>query len=222
MSPPDGAAARMTGGRDVLAWSSGLAGLGLLVGLGVSAVAAPAVWARWRSRGRVLAAEQAPAREVAIVFGAQVHPHGRPSRYLQARLDLGVRLYRDGKAKVLLVSGDDAAEHHHETTSMARYLRDRGVPDEAIVEDPHGVDTFATCVRARDVYGLSEALLVSQRYHLPRAVATARAVGVDAVGVGDLSVKATSRRWGEFSRRELGANLKMVADLLGRRAPVGT
>ncbi len=218
----------MTGGRDGLAWSSGLAGLGWLAGfacvagLGVAVVAAPALWTRWRSRGRVLTAAQAPTREVAIVFGAQVHPNGRPSRYLQARLDLGVRLYRDGKATVLLVSGDDAAEHHHETTSMVRYLRDHGVPDEAIVTDPHGVDTFATCVRAREVYGLSEALLVSQRYHLPRAVATCRAVGVDAVGVGDLSVKATSRRWGEFWRRELGANLKMVADLLGRRAPVGT
>lgn len=206
-----------TAGRRVLRVAGVLVGV---VGLGASVVALPAAWTWWNARGRIVTAQQAPSRDVAIIFGAEVYPSGNPSPYLRARLDLGVRLYRDGKAGVLLVSGDNAAEHHHETRAMRRYLVRHGVPAARIVEDEHGLDTYDTCVRAQRVFGVSEALLVSQRYHLTRAVATCRAVGVDAVGVGDVSVKRTSGRWDDFVRREYGANLKMVWDLATRRQPV--
>ncbi|MFT3875988.1 MAG: ElyC/SanA/YdcF family protein [Propioniciclava sp.] len=196
--------------------------LALILGvafLGALLIGGPALWTRWQARNRVLTAAQAPPKDVAIIFGAEMYPSGRPSPYLKARLDLGVQLYRDGKARVLIVSGDNSAEHNREASNMKRYLVAQGVPASRIVEDEHGLDTYATCVRAREVFGLTDALLVSQRYHLHRAVATCRAVGVDAVGVGDVSVKRTSKRWDEFSRRELGANLKMVADLVTRPAP---
>ena len=199
--------------RRLLALFAGVACLTALL------VGGPALWTRWQARDRVPTASQAPAKDVAIVFGAEMYPSGRPSPYLKARLDLGVRLFQEGKARVLIVSGDNSAEHHHEATNMKRYLVAQGVPASRIVEDDHGLDTYATCVRAREVFGVSEALLVSQRYHLHRAVATCRAVGVDAVGVGDVSVKRTSGRWNGFARRELGANLKMVADLALRPAP---
>lgn len=196
--------------------------LGLLLtlaALGALTIGAPALWTRAMARERNLTAEQAPTRDVAIVFGAEMYPSGRPSPYLRARLDLAAQLFHDGKAKVLVVSGDNAPEHNHETTNMKRYLVDQGVPAHAIVEDEFGHDTYDTCVRAQEVFGITEAHLISQRYHLHRAVATCRAVGVDAVGVGDITVKRTSRRWDEFSRRELGANLKMVWDLTTRRVP---
>lgn len=190
-----------------------------LAGVAMAAVGAPALWTRWQARERIVTAAQAPARDVAVIFGAEVYPSGRPSPYLRARLDLGVQLYRAGKAKVLVVSGDNTAEHHREASSMERYLLAQGVPAERVVVDEFGLDTYDTCVRAREVFGLTEVLLVSQRYHLHRAVAICRAVGLDAVGVGDVSVRRTSRRWNEFARRELGANLKMVVDLLSRRTP---
>lgn len=193
--------------------------LAALAGLGALAIGGPALWARFMARDRNLTAEQAPARDVAIIFGAEMYPSGRPSPYLKARLDLGVELYERGKATVLIVSGDNAPEHHLEATNMKRYLVAQGVPGSAVVEDGHGLDTYDTCVRARDVFGVTETLLVSQRYHLHRAVATCRAVGVDAVGVGDVSVKRTSKRWDEFAQRELGANLKMVWDLATSRTP---
>ena len=191
----------------------------VLAGLGAASIAGPSLWTRFMARDRNLTAAQAPARDVAIIFGAEMYPSGRPSPYLRARLDLGAELYRDGLAKVLVVSGDNAPEHNRETTNMKRYLVDQGVPAERVVEDEHGLDTYDTCVRAREVFGVTEALLVSQRYHLHRAVATCRAVGVDAVGVGDVSVKRTSKRWDEFSRREVGANLKMVWDVATSRTP---
>lgn len=190
-----------------------------LAGIGALAIGGPALWTRAMASDRNLTAEQASAKDVAIIFGAEMYPSGRPSPYLKARLDLGVRLYELGKAKVLIVSGDNAPEHNHESTNMKAYLVRQGVPAERVVEDEFGLDTYDTCVRARDVFGVTDALLVSQRYHLHRAVATCRAVGVDAVGVGDVSVKATSKRWDEFARRELGANLKMVLDLLTQRRP---
>ena len=190
-----------------------------LAGLGALAVGGPALWTRAMAHERNLTAEQAPARDVAIIFGAEMYPSGRPSPYLKARLDLGVTLFNDGKAKVLLVSGDNDPEHNRESTNMKRYLVAQGVPADRIVEDEYGLDTYDTCVRAREVFGLTEALLVSQRYHLHRAVATCRAIGVDAVGVGDISVKRTSKRWDDFAQRELGANLKMVWDLATRRTP---
>ena len=203
--------------RRVLRVVGALAGL---VGLGVAAVAAPAAWTWWNARGRVLTSAQAPSRDVAVIFGAEVYPSGNPSPYLRARLDLGVALFKAGQATVLIVSGDNADEHHNETTSMRRYLQRQGVPASRIVEDEFGLDTYDTCVRLRKVFGVSEALLVSQRYHLNRAVATCRAVGVDAVGVGDVSVKRTSRAWDRFVVREYGANLKMAVDLASRRDPV--
>lgn len=190
-----------------------------LAGLGATVIVGATLWTRFMATDRNLTASQAPARDVAIVFGAEMYPSGRPSPYLRARLDLATALFDQGKAKVLIVSGDNAPEHHHESTNMKRYLVEQGVPAGAIVEDQYGLDTYDTCVRARDVFGVTDALLVSQRYHLHRAVATCRAVGVDAVGVGDVSVKRTSKRWDEFSRREVGANLKMVWDLATHRTP---
>lgn len=196
--------------RAVLA--AALASAGTLVGA--------STWSAFASRGRVVAAASAPARDVAIVFGAQVFPSGVPAPYTRARLDLAAELLREGRARVLLVSGDDRAAHNHETSAMRRYLEARGVPASRIVEDPAGVDTYDTCVRARDVFGVREALLVSQEYHLPRAVATCRALGVDAMGVADTSVKGTTAFWPKGVAREFPASVKMVWDLVTRRPPL--
>ncbi len=192
----------------VLALASGLMVGGMLAFTLVSA------------RGRILTVRQAPAREVAIVFGAETYPSGRPSPYLKARLDLAVALYKEGKAQTLIVSGVDSAAHNHESSAMKDYLVSSGVPEAAVVVDRFGLDTYATCVRAKRVFGVTEALLVSQRYHLHRAVATCRAIGVDALGVGDTSVKRTSGRWREFQQREVFANVKMAFDLVSGRDPV--
>ncbi len=193
--------------------------LALVLTAGLSASGALA-FTLFSARGRILTLRQAPTREVAIIFGAETYPNGNPSPYLRARLDLGVSLYKAGKVKTLIVSGDDSAAHNHESSAMKRYLVSAGVPDSVVIVDAFGYDTYATCSRAEKVFGVTEALLVSQRYHLHRAVTTCRAVGVDAVGVGDASVKRTSGRWREFQQREVLANLKMVMDLIFRPDPV--
>ncbi len=167
---------------------------------------------------------------VGIVLGAAVLPSGEPSRYLRARLDLAQSLYEKGTLKVLVVSGDGREDHNNEPEAMRRYLLGKGVPDEHIVIDAAGYDTYATCVRAKEVFGIDRAVLVSQAYHVPRAVTTCRAVGVDALGAGDHTVQTLGADswpgplkklgWGRFVLRERLAGPKMVVDVATRRQPV--
>ena len=181
-------------------------------------VGGPAAWAAASSSGRLHGVADVPAHDVAVILGAEVYADGTPAPFTAARLGVGLALYRAGKAKVLLVSGNNSDAHHRETAAMRRYLQDRGVPAARIVEDTAGNDTYDTCIRVRDTFGVTSAILVSQTYHLPRAVTTCRALGVDAVGVGDDSV-ADLGFWPVGVAREFPARVKMVLDLASRRPP---
>nr|WP_231980508.1 ElyC/SanA/YdcF family protein [Tessaracoccus coleopterorum] len=136
------------------------------------------------SAGRTYAVADVPRRGVAMVLGAKANP-GSPSAFLAARLDLAVELFEAGKVSAVLVTGDGLSRSNHETAVMRDYLVAAGVPAGRIVEDPAGFDTYDSCVRARDVFGVTELTLVTQDYHVGRAVAICGLVGVDAVGVGD-------------------------------------
>lgn len=195
-------------------WGVGVvAALGLLVGLG------PTGFALAAAAGRVSSVADVPAQPVAIVFGAGLDASGVPMPYLSARLDLAAQLYRDGKARVILVSGDNRRADYNEPDAMRSYLVDAGVPAERVVADYAGRDTYSTCVRAKRIFGVSAAVLVSQSYHLPRALAACRGVGVDAWAVGDSSVSST-KEWSGYAVREFPANIKLAWDLLTGREPV--
>lgn len=151
----------------------------------LAGVAAWAIEARMAAAARGVtytAAEAVPARRVAIVFGAQVRPGGLPSAALAHRLDAAIALYRAGKVERLLMSGDGRARNYDEPAAMRAYALAHGVPETAIERDSAGLRTYDSCQRARAVYGLSEAVLVTQEYHLPRAIYTCERVGVRAVG----------------------------------------
>lgn len=188
------------------------AGAGLIV----------ALWGvvHWASRGRITTIEAVPTQPVALVLGAEVYADGTPSRYLRARLDLALELYRRGKVAAILVSGDGATRFYNETDGMRDYLIGHGIPAEAVTCDYAGLDTYDSCVRAKRVFGVDRAVVVTQRYHLSRAIATCRAIGLDAWGVGDETARANRRTWRHGSFRELGANLKLVWDLANRRRPM--
>lgn len=154
-----------------------------------------------------------------MVLGARAHPD-RPSALLAARLDTAAQLYRDGKVRAILVSGAGVAESNFETDIMTEYLVAAGVPEEQIVADPAGFDTYDSCIRARDVYGVTEMLVVSQRFHVPRAVTICRSLGIDAIGVGETATES-DYPWvtGRMRVREWLANLKVVWDLWTEREP---
>lgn len=187
--------------------------------LGTALIVTPAWYVRVVSDGRMTSVDEVPTLPVALVLGAEVYADGRPSRYLRARLDLARELFAAGKVEAILVSGD-GTRHYNETDGMRDYLVAHGVPAQRIATDHSGFDTYDSCVRARKVFGVTRAIVVSQTYHLPRALAICRAIGLDAWGVGDDSVRKNQEMWSYGTLRELGANLKMVWDLVSRRQPV--
>ncbi|MGW0551623.1 SanA/YdcF family protein [Streptomyces altiplanensis] len=144
---------------------------------------APATWLHAAADSRVRTTADAPARDVAVVFGAGLR-QGGPSPYLANRLDAAAELYRAGRAKVVLVTGDNSRAEYDEPDAMRTYLTERGVPDERIVSDFAGFDTWDSCVRAKKIFGVDRAVLVSQGFHIRRAIALCRSAGVDAYGVG--------------------------------------
>ena len=161
-----------------------------------------------------------PHAPVALVLGAQVKPDGTPSAFLAARLDLAKRLYDAGRVQMIMVSGDHRAPEYDEPVAMRDYLIRAGVPETKLILDPGGFDTYESCVRAKQIFNLAELIIVTQSYHLARAVATCRALGVDAIGVGDDSARQYPVSWWRGTIRDQLACAKTVVDLLTRRHPM--
>lgn len=128
-------------------------------------------------------AGQVPHAPVAIVFGASVRPNGEPSQMLADRVDAAVALYKDDKVDRLLMTGDHRSPSYDEVGAMRRRALAHGVPADRIDVDGAGVRTYDSAYRAKTVFGVTEAILVSQRYHLPRALFLANAFGIKAVGL---------------------------------------
>ncbi len=156
---------------------------------------------------------------VAIVLGAAVHADGQPSPWLAYRLDVAADLYTSGRIEAILVSGDNRRVGYDEPTVMRSYLTSKGIPSEAIALDYAGFDTYDTCVRARRIFGIERALLVTQDFHEPRAVAICRAVGVNVDGVGDSRARRDRISWAVSWTRERLATTKAVTDVVSRREP---
>ena len=144
---------------------------------------APATWMHAVADSRVRTVAEVPARDVAVVFGAGLWK-GRPTPYLAHRLDAAAELYRAGKVKVVLVTGDNSRVEYDEPDAMRTYLTARGVPDKQIVSDYAGFDTWDSCVRVKKIFGVDRAVLVTQDFHIRRAVALCQAAGVESYGVG--------------------------------------
>ncbi|MDT0214157.1 ElyC/SanA/YdcF family protein [Rothia sp. ARF10] len=192
-----------------------------LVALGAVGVLGPWLWVSVASAGRVHSVAEAPTTPVGLVLGAGIDPDGTPSPYLKARLDAGAELFRAGKVRVLLVSGDNRTHAYDEPTAMRDYLVAAGVPTESVVLDFAGRDTYDSCQRAHRIFGVDEVTVVSQEYHVGRAVALCRAAGMTADGVGDTTVRDRfPRDWRIGWVREKVANIKAVADVVSRRDPV--
>ncbi|MFB7784191.1 vancomycin high temperature exclusion protein [Streptomyces vinaceus] len=143
----------------------------------------PSAWTHAAAADRLRSTADAPAAEVAVVFGAGLW-NGRPTPYLARRLDAAVELYRTGKVKVVLVTGDNSRTEYDEPDAMRTYLTAHGVPGDRVVSDYAGFDTWDSCVRAKEIFGVKRAVLISQGFHIRRAVALCGAAGLDAYGVG--------------------------------------
>lgn len=147
-------------------------------------------WTLWTLTGRYAQSmhtrdqvDNIPERPVAVVFGAGYWPSGALSAILQDRLDAAINLYRAGRVQKLLFSGDNRVVDYNEPAKMLEYALAQGVPRDDIVLDYAGRRTYDTCYRAHDIFQVRDVLLVTQRYHLPRALNTCRTLGLNAEGV---------------------------------------
>ncbi|MFF2650481.1 vancomycin high temperature exclusion protein [Streptomyces sp. NPDC058045] len=153
-----------------------------LVGLCVLALL-PATWLFLTTDDRLRTPADVPRTDVAVVFGAGLWD-GEPSPYLAHRLDAAARLYQAGRIKVVLVTGDNSRASYDEPDAMRAYLTRHGIPGSRIVSDYAGFDTWDSCARAHRIFGVDRAVLISQSFHIRRAVALCRSAGIRPYGVG--------------------------------------
>ncbi len=191
----------------------------LLVALALVA-ASPFLWRAWlefRYGSAIVPAGDAPQKPVAIVFGAAVYGGGRLSPMLRDRVETAVQLYHAGKVRRLLLSGDNSTPEYNEPAAMMAYSVERGVPAEAIQPDYGGRRTYDSCYRARHIFQVQEAVLVTQEFHLPRALFTCAGLGIEATGViADMrDYHPRSLAWSES--RELAAQLRALYDVIRRQ-----
>ncbi len=158
--------------------------------------------------------DQVPNEPVAIVFGAGVWADGTPTPMLADRVDGAVELYRLGRVSRILMTGDNSTPEYNEVVAMQEYAEKLGVPRQHIRLDYAGFSTYESCYRAKVIFGVERAVLITQKYHLPRAVYTCNQLGVNAVGLG-------TPDWGKYqddsmrfyTQREVLAVLKAILEL---------
>lgn len=156
--------------------------------------------------------------QAAIVLGAYVFPDGRPSTMVEDRLLAALELYQADKVDKILLSGDHGTTAYDEVNAMRRFLEEKGIPPEDIFMDHAGFDTYDSMYRARDVFQVRSAVVVTQGFHLPRAVWLARRMGLDAEGVvADRWVYDGARY---YAAREILARVKAFAEWAVQRKPV--
>jgi vancomycin permeability regulator SanA len=171
----------------------------------------PIIFVRSQGDPYMYSATDVPAEPVGIVFGAGVQGD-QPGSYLQGRLDLALKLWHAGKFKVFLVTGDNSTPTYNEPKAMRDYLMAKGVPENLIVLDYAGFDTWQSCDRAKQIFGVSKAILVSQTFHIPRAIYLCRAAGIEAYGVGDPNgtQEGPMTEWIRNNLREVAASFNAV------------
>lgn len=135
---------------------------------------------------RLLTPEEASKLEnvdCILVLGCKVKSSGEPSAMLHDRLQRGVELYKTGAAPKLLMSGDHGMVTYNEVQSMKQFAVDYGIASEDVFMDHAGFSTYESIYRARDVFQAKKIIIVTQKYHLYRALYIAQALGVEAYGV---------------------------------------
>lgn len=162
--------------------------------LGVVGLILPRIITSIYSINRIYQTEDAPQKRLAIVFGAGLRRDGTPTAILRDRVETAADLYFTGKVEKLLMSGDNRFLEYNEPESMRQYALSLGVPDEAIAMDYAGRRTYDTCYRAKEIFAVDDVLLVTQKFHLPRALFLCNALGLEATGV-----EANTRRFWSVS-----------------------
>lgn len=194
----------------------------ILFTFGLFTLVGTRVYSAGRAQNLIYTQDTVPPRPVAIIFGAWVDDAGDPSDMLADRVRTGVNLYKAGKVKALLLTGDNHIKSYDEPESMRQYALALGVPDSALVLDYAGFRTYDSCYRAREIFKVDQAILVTQAFHLDRALLTCNGLNVDSVGVAADAVREEGYNKINLvisTVREFPSTLFTVLDLMGNRQP---
>lgn len=193
----------------------------LAILLGLAALILPRLVTALYALPRTYTVESAPVKPVAIVFGAGLYRDGTPTPVLKDRIDTAAKLYFAGKVQVILMSGDNRYLNYNEPGAMLEYAVSLGVPEQDIVLDYAGRRTYDTCYRALRIFDVREAVVVTQSFHLPRALYTCNALGMKAIGVAAEIREYRVSSLAYWNLRELPATLTALVDVhLARPLPV--
>jgi SanA protein len=193
----------------------------ILIILGLLVLLIPRLVTGLYARGKIYSAASVPVRRVAIVFGAGLWRNGTPTPVLADRVTEAANLYFAGKVEKLLMSGDNRFVDYNEPEAMRQLALSLGVPYDAIVLDYAGRRTYDTCYRAKAIFEVDQAILVTQAFHMPRAIYLCNRLGVDSIGV-----ESDRRTYGKLSLlywngRELFATVSALWDVnIGHPVPV--
>ncbi|MCE1253384.1 MAG: YdcF family protein [Anaerolineae bacterium] len=170
---------------------------------------------------QIFTIENAPSAKVAIVFGAGLRRDGTPTPILRDRVETAVNLYKQGLVSKLLVSGDNRFLDYNEPGAMYDYAISMGVPPEDVIRDYAGRRTYDTCYRAQAIFGVADAILVTQSYHLPRALYLCNHLGITAQGVSSDMRRYTPFAYTSWLTREWVARAGALWDIwIARPLPV--
>ena len=192
----------------------------LLLVLAVSVLLLPRLATELYALPRTYDPANVPTRRAAIVFGAGLRRDGSPTGVLRDRVQQAANLYFAGKVEKLLMSGDNRFVEYNEPEAMRQFALELGVPDEDIVRDFAGRSTYETCYRATAIFGLNQAILVTQKFHLPRAIFLCNMLGLDGIGVEANLLPYGGRTLFWWNARELLATLNAYVDVVRRPLPV--
>ena len=159
--------------------------------------------------------EKLPHAQVAVILGAGVMSNGSLSAVLKDRVDMAIKIYNEAVVEKILVTGDNGTLTHNEVNPVRNYLLLNGIPDQDIFLDHAGFDTYSSMYRARDVFLAESMIVVSQSFHLPRAVYIARHLGIIAYGMDADQGHYLFRNY----IREMFGDVKALNDLLFKRQP---
>lgn len=191
-------------------WRSALV-LGLFVFVGLSM---PKLIVLLFAAPRTFRMEDVPQTRVAIVFGAGLLRDGSAGPVLSDRVETAVKLYQTGRVNKLLMSGDNSFVEYNEPEAMRQYALERGVPNEDIVLDYAGRRTYDTCYRAKHIFQVDTAILVTQAFHMPRALFLCNWFDVESTGVEANNRYFLKRSRIYWNTRELFANFQAVWDVM--------
>lgn len=195
-------------------WIRGCATLGIF---SIVLFSLPRILAGIMASSRIYSLDDLPVQKIGIVFGAGITKDGRPTAVLKDRVMAAANLYNAGKIQYLLMSGDNRFENYNEPLAMKNYAMELGVPEENIFMDFAGRRTYDTCYRAKFIFGVDEAVLITQQFHLPRAIFLAQHLGMNVVGyASDIRTyrKSTMLYW---NIREMPAVFTAFVDIYIRK-----